>query len=832
MKKCIITLAIFVYLPVVLLAQPNRILGQVDSSLLQKLTGNVKPQARSEWDQGPVDPAMKLNYVRLMLKPSAAQQAALEQLLRDQQNPRSPSFRKFLTPEQFADRFGASQTDIAKITVWMRSQGFDIITVARGRRFIAFNATAQQIQSALKTELHHYQVGDESHFANSTEPSVPEAIQPLVMGFAGLDDFGPKAVNHFKNAKPNLTLNDGSHALSPGDLAVIYDINPIYSAGYTGTGWSLAVIGQSEIDTSDVTAFASNFGVPHNLPKLILVPGSNDPGFVMGDEGESDLDVEEAGGIAPDAQILFVYSPSVETSVMYAIDQKLAPVISFSYAGCEPNESSSGEQTVQALAQQANAEGITWLVSAGDDGSAMCDTTWPVTHGLAVSVEAATPEITGVGGTEFPNDTAFWSNGNTSNGVSALSYIPEAVWDEHLGLNEPDISQGGGGFSIIYPRPAWQTGAGTSGSARGVPDVSLTAAVYLDPYYVIESGQVKKIGGTSASTPVFAGIVLLLAQFLDANDGLGNINPNLYYLAQAKPSAFHDVTTGGNVIPCAAGTPDCGPLGSFGYVAGGGWDAASGWGSIDATTLFNNWSVASAPPVVGAVVNGASLTNTGLSPGEIFTIFGSGLGPANGQTLELDQSGNVATGLTGIAVSVDGTYAPLLYIGPGQINAVAPYELVNSLGHSVSVQVFDGVNQSSNEFAVQAVATAPAMFSLGNNRGAILNQDGSVNGSNSPAAPGTYIQIYGTGEGQTNPAGVDGQIATETLQYLPRPVAAVTVTIGGANATVAYAGTVPQEFAGFFQVNAQIPAGTKAGNQPVIINVGGVNSPPQNVVVK
>ena len=155
MNKWIIPLGLLVCLHATLLAQTDRILGQIDSTRVQKLSGNVKPQARLEWDQGPVDPAMKLNYVRLMLNPSDAQQASLEQLLRDQQNPRSPNFHKFLTPEQFADRFGASQRDIAKITAWIQSQGFDIITVARGRRFIAFNANAQQIQRALKTELHH-----------------------------------------------------------------------------------------------------------------------------------------------------------------------------------------------------------------------------------------------------------------------------------------------------------------------------------------------------------------------------------------------------------------------------------------------------------------------------------------------------------------------------------------------------------------------------------------------------------------------------------------------------------------------------------------------------
>ena len=833
MNKWLITLGMVVCLPAVALAQTDRISGTINPSRLVKLAGNVTPMAKPEWDQGLVDPGMKLNYVRILFKPSAAQQAALDQLLADQQNPRSANFRKWLTPEQFADRFGLSQADINKVATWLRSQGFDIITIARGRRYIAFNATALQIQNALKTEIHHYEVNGELHFANATDPSVPEAIQPLVLGFMGLDDFRQKAQAHHKDPSPDFTATIGTYYITPGDLAVIYDILPVYQQySVTGTGWPLVVIGQSDISTADITEFYSYFGVPHYMPTTVLVPGSADPGFVMGDEGESDLDLEYAGGIAPDANVLFVTSTSVITSVMYAIDQALAPVISYSYAGCEPNGSQTAAGEFQSLAQQANAEGITWVAASGDDGAAMCDTTQPATHGLAVSIVAATPEITGVGGTEFAiNNGAYWSNSNSSTNVSAQSYIPETVWNEYLVPGNTSLSSGGGGFSIFFPRPSWQAGPGTSGKMRGVPDISLDAAVYDDSYTTIEIGQVQHVGGTSASTPVFAGILTLLNEFIGGN-GLGNINPNLYYMAQATPKVFHDVTTGGNIVPCAVGSTDC-SSGFLGYQAGPGWDPASGWGSMDVYAMFNNWSVAAGPPVVGAVLNGASLTNTGLSPGEIFTIFGSALGPANGATLELDQNGNVSSYLTGIEVAVDGAPAPLLYVGPGQINAVAPYEIASSVGHTVSVQVFDGVNQQSNSFAVQVVPTAPAIFSLGNGQGAILNQDGSVNGPGNPAAPGSYIQIYATGEGQTNPGGVDGQIATESLAYLPRPVASVSVTIGGvATPTPAYAGTVPQEFAGFFQVNVQIPNNVGSGNKPVILTVGGASSPPLNVAVK
>jgi uncharacterized protein (TIGR03437 family) len=819
--------SILLWLPIGLAAQQDRILGKVDASRLVRLTGSVNPRAAPASDAGAVDPTMRLSYVRLMLQPSAAQQASLNQFLHDQQNPVSPNFRKWLTPEQFADRFGVSQADIAKITGWMRSQGFDVISVGRSRRFIACNATAQQIQSALKTEIHHFRVNGELHFANIAEPAVPQAIQPLVLGFLGLDDFEPKPAVRSQALKPNYTSSSG-YAVTPGDLAIIYDVLPIYQAGYTGAGQAIAVIGQSAIQPSDIANFQSLFHLPSNPPQLLLVPGTPDPGYVTGDEGESDLDLEYAGGIAYGAQILFVYSKSVVTSLTYAIDQQLAPVISYSYAGCEPNLNKSSAQAFQSLAQQANAEGITWIASAGDSGAAMCDTT-AATHGAAVSVVAALPEVTGVGGSMFIGNTSFyWSYGNNTNDSSALSYIPETVWNES---SISQLSAGGGGYSIFYARPDWQVGPGiVPGAARGVPDVSLTAAHNDDPYAVIESSKVDFVGGTSASAPAFAGMVALLNEYLGTH-GLGNINPSLYWMAQTTSHVFHDITSGGNIVPCMAGSPNCGPNENFGFTAGPGWDAASGLGSVDATQMLNNWSVGAGSPQIGAVVNAASLTATGLSPGLMFTIFGAALGPVNGQTAELDENGDVSNYLAGITVSVNGTDAPLIYVGSGQINAIAPYEIANRVGQNVTVQVTDG-SQTSNPMTVGVVATAPAIFSLGNGQGAILNQDESVNGPANPAARGSYIQIFGTGEGQTKPAGMDGQLANESLANLPRPVAPFSLTIGGLPATYSYAGTAPEAVAGFFQVNAQIPAGLAPGNQPVILKVGNAASVPLNVAVK
>jgi len=202
-----------------------------------------------------------------------------------------------------------------------------------------------------------------------------------------------------------------------------------------------------------------------------------------------------------------------------------------------------------------------------------------------------------------------------------------------------------------------------------------------------------------------------------------------------------------------------------------------------------------------------------------------------GQTLALDNNGRVASDLGGVQVMVDGTPAPLLFVRGDQINAVAPYEIAGKAGQHVNVQVINnGVKGSSLSAAV--VNTAPAIFSLGNGQGAILNQDSTVNGAGNPAAKGSVITIYATGEGQLNPPGIDGRLAFDPLASLPRPIAPVQVMIGGINATYTYAGTAPTSFEGFFQVNAIVPSNVLSGNIPVMLIVGGVSSPPLNVVVK
>jgi subtilase family serine protease len=570
-------------------AQEDRIVKSIDASHRIVLKGNRSFQARLEGDRGRLDSGEPVSGITMLLKSSPIQRAALERLLEQQRDPASPNYHKWLTPEEYADRFGLSGNDYHKIVSWLRSEGFRVDYQARARNWLAFSGTVGQVQAAFHTEIHHYVSDGETHYANAADPEIPAALEPVAMVIRGLDDFHLKPGVRIRN--PHLTMSNGIHAVGPGDLATIYDVNPLYQAGITGSGQTIAIVGQTNIHMSDIQDFRSSFGLPANNPQMVLVPGFPDPGIIA-DEGEADLDLEYAGGLAPDAKILFVYSPDVVVSAQYAIDQALSPVISMSYGGCEQRNTSGPESVtaIQAFAQQGNAQGITWVASSGDVGAAGCERQQADkvgVNGPGVQTPASTPKITGVGGTEYNDGTGsgYWDTTNDSHKASALSYIPEMAWNDTT--LEGALASGSGGASMIFPKPAWQTGPGVpNDNARDVPDVAFTASWDHDPYILFTAGgRVVPSGGTSAATPSFAGMLALLNQYLVSTGvlsgpGLGNINPTLYTLAQRTTNVFHDVTVGGNIVPCGPGTPGC-DTGSYGYRAGPGYDQATGLGSID-----------------------------------------------------------------------------------------------------------------------------------------------------------------------------------------------------------------------------------------------------------
>ncbi|MFZ0289123.1 MAG: protease pro-enzyme activation domain-containing protein [Candidatus Sulfotelmatobacter sp.] len=721
-------------------AQPDRITGTINSSEMVALAKSLHPKAQPRYDQGPVDPSLKLSYITMLMAPSPSQQKALNQLLAQQQDPTSPNYHQWLTPQQFADQFGLSQNDLNKVTAWLKSQGFQILRVGGSRNTISFSGTAAQAESAFRTEIHNYNVDGEVHFANSTPIMIPSVLNGIVSSVMGLHSFFPKPASRVRgaggvrNSHPNYYVSSlvFPNFLAPDDIATIYDITPLYNAStpIDGSGQTLGIIGQTDVYLADLNDFRSGFnlnqitGCTTNTSGVITacnstyfqyVPVGTDTGIpsTCGDLSEADLDIELSGAVARNAQIVFFNSPvtwnaectgitaggGVNAALKEAIDptsgSPLAKVLSMSYGECE-----AGAATLETLLQQGNAEGITIMNSAGDQGAAACDFNPPgnptpanppfglAQFGLAVSYPASSPEVTGVGGTSislandsYPTQSSYWSTTLGPNGGTAVSYIPEQPWNDDEAFadycHDPIsgdtfcstgggvtgwvalstsataaqvqtdiwISIGGGGASNCwYVNPSGVclgAGAGPSGGGfaqpsyqqslavpsapagvRYVPDVSLFASpdfpgyIYCTPESELVQGgsstsscasgianalnngtYVSAVGGTSAASPVFAGIVTLLNQSL-GGISQGNINPTLYKLA-ATPAkgVFHPITSGDNNVACAPNTPAgyptnvmCPSSGVIGYSASNAdpttsYNLVTGLGSVDVNKL-------------------------------------------------------------------------------------------------------------------------------------------------------------------------------------------------------------------------------------------------------
>jgi subtilase family serine protease len=626
---------------------PNRITRRADDRQMSVVHGSRSALARSEFDRGRIAAGRALGRMALVFKPSAAQAADLEALLAAQQDPQSPEFHHWITPDEYAARFGMSDADLAEVSDWLRSHGLVVHGAGPSRTELSFSGTAAQVENAFRTEVHEYLVNGELHRANATDPSIPSAYADVVLAIRRLSDFRPRPRLRRPTGRFTSSIS-GNHYLAPGDVATIYGLKPLYAAGFDGTGQKIAVIGQSALAaggaTTDIDAFRAAGGLPPTLLQQVLVPGSGAPIVCAGDVGEADLDVEWSGAIAPNATIVYVYTGvssgrtcattpySVWDSLHYAVSHALAPVISMSYGACEAANGLAFAQVVRGWAQQANAQGQTIVAASGDSGAADCDdpSSPAAAFGLAVDVPAAIPEVTGAGGTELDDSSdpsLYWSPTNDADAGSALQYIPELSWNDSAISSGGGfgIASGGGGASAFFAKPSWQTGTGVPADGRrDVPDVSLTSSAQNDGYLICSQGScvngfraadlsLNVIGGTSAAAPGLAGIFAIISGGTGAS-GLGNANPRLYALAASAPGAFHDVTSGSNVVPCLRGSTNCPASAPFqlGYLATAGYDRATGLGSVDAATLASEWvakiatttslAVSNATPAVGSTV--------------------------------------------------------------------------------------------------------------------------------------------------------------------------------------------------------------------------------------
>ncbi len=606
----------------------------------------VPPEVARAVDVGRLDGEARITRAVLVLP--VRDQAGLSRLLAAQQDPSSPDFRRWLTPDEFGKRFGASETDVAPLRAYLEANGLEVEDVPGGRTALVFSGRAADVERAFATELREVWVDGAVSVTNVLPARLPLGLARRTAGLLSLNSF-PRRRPLARRVAPAYTSSTGRHEIAPADFWTLYGIDSLAAAGINGAGRKIAIVAQTNVTLADTHFFRQYFGLPVNDPTVIV--NGDDPG-VNADEIEADLDIQWTGGVAPAAQILLVVSKTnlptygVDLSALYIVSNNLADVMTLSYGACEASFGDSDTVFYTNVWAQAAAQGITAFVSSGDTGVDGCADP-SATSGTMQSVNGlgSSPYATCVGGTQFldtENPSAYWSS--TNNLVTKKSVkgpIPEGAWNETASFGS--LSASGGGQSVLFTRPPWQNVAGIpAGTGRAVPDVSVSASASHTPYLMVMGGKgssagLTLVGGTSVSSPAFAGIAALLSQ--RAGSRLGSLNPLLYALGAAQygtsgaplsgSGPFHDVTSGTNTVP-----------GVTGYDAGPGYDAVTGLGSPDVTALsaaLASPSVAgvdfalSAQPAVASIAPGtsasltASLTQAAVAADVVATLTVSGL---------------------------------------------------------------------------------------------------------------------------------------------------------------------------------------------------------------
>ena len=528
---------------------------------LASLPGHVHKLAVPRFDAGEAPNSLHMGGLRLIIAKTPAQQKALDKLVADQQDPKSPQYHRWLTPADYGARFGASDATIAALSGWLESNGLQVGTLPAGRAHLPFTGDKEKIEAAFHTRIHLFDAHGERHYANVSEPMIPTALKHMIEAARGLNDFYPKPSVKLmsaatRNVAPTLAGQDAHAAASPDtfyggsgqypgyvgptDFATMYNLLPLYQQGITGTGVTIAIAAQSDIDSAVLGTFwsgfgvaGSNFGLTNQQFISMRIPaaeGGVDPGQTMdGNEEEAYIDTEIAGALAPGAKLVLVRDRVASNAAQYVIDQNLAAVINLSFDQCEADLAAENA-SINAMWEQAVSQGITVIVSSGDAGVSGCTAHSDISKandvnssGFAVNGLASTPFDLAVGGTDFDPrmESTYWSSTNQPGTlVSALSHIPEVVWNfscaggtfgDLFKIFDPiefcntailpggntanpyiEISGSGGGVSSCttadgngnctggYAQPSWEVGFGVgSFGGRAIPDVAVIASRWL-----------------------------------------------------------------------------------------------------------------------------------------------------------------------------------------------------------------------------------------------------------------------------------------------------------------------------------------------------------------
>jgi kumamolisin len=524
-----------------------RITSEADSQDVHdraRITRHTLPALQRARFAGEASRRQELN---LAVALKVSDRAALNQRIEQLYDPASPLYHQFLTPAQFADEFGPSQGDYDTVVSFLRDSGLQVTATYPNRLLIDVQGSVAQVEEIFGVKINNYTQNNQSFFANDRDPALPLSIASVVGSVRGMENY----LELRRHTRLRSSARNFSHTppgYSPQQIAIAYNFNSAYSNGITGRGQTVAIATAYGFSATDVAKFWKYYGI--RAPKYSTVAVGGKTRYI---DFETTLDLEWAGAMANGASFIVYQAATPLLSTFASVYNKIvsdnkAAVVSTSWGLCEQEMPDAFLVANSNIFAEAAVQGQTWFAASGDNGSNDCGTLT-----LAADYPSSDPNVVAVGGTTL----------RLTNSGSVLS---ETAWTD-----------GGGGLSVVFNQPLYQTGLGVlnaySNGMRQTADVAFNA----DPntgYSVYFNRSWWQLGGTSFGAPQWAGIFALVNQAHGSRLGAGG--PSLYGLANNNPAqiypAFHDTSDGNNGYY---------PSVSF-------WDYPTGWGSPDVWNLVRD----------------------------------------------------------------------------------------------------------------------------------------------------------------------------------------------------------------------------------------------------
>ncbi|GCE20172.1 hypothetical protein KDK_39720 [Dictyobacter kobayashii] len=511
----------------------------------------------------PLGPTSQDQPLQLAFALKLHNESDLETLLAAQNDPTSALYHHYLTPQEFNNQFAPTQGDVNTVTAYLRQQGFKVTAIASNHLLIDASAPVATAERAFAITFNNYQLKTRVVYAPNDNPLLPEAIENQLETVIGLNNV---TVYHPINLQSKLKQLPAYKGLgggfTPEELRNAYDVKPLLSAGRDGTGQTIGLFEMDGYKAGDIAAYRQQYKLGTLKASNVLVDGAtNTPGAGA---IEVTLDMEVISAMTPGATQKIYIGPNTTAGISDTynriVTDNQVKIISISWGDCELASSKSRLGVLDTIFEQGAAQGQTFFAASGDNGAYDCAT--DASHSLAVDSPASDPYVVGVGGTTLNADP----NG---------AYGSETAWS---GVSGGTSVGGGGGRSIYFTHPTYQSGPNLTDPNRQVPDISANAdpntgySIYYTSGNTTTPGWIT-VGGTSAAAPLWAGIATDINQMLVADKvaPLGHATAAIYRLyntPQVYPP-YHDITTGSNLY----------------YKAGPGYDMATGIGTPDAWNI-------------------------------------------------------------------------------------------------------------------------------------------------------------------------------------------------------------------------------------------------------